>query len=1047
MTKQKKILLGALIALAALLILFFAVIRPLTSGDGESSTLEPIPILEGESYYGKNGVYNTQLPVLFPIIERSDIFQVRVKNDETDYLFYHEISSAASDSTNYFRLGLYNDGDIAWYTPEISRYYYDFDYTSLYDETSRIPTMIVATGSVFFKDRAYVRAHDESNPDDAAFEAILAEYGLSKADDPAYYEILSYEKDKNGNYLYESYTDGSIICVRVGEDGTTSYYYANTVVETEEGYDYSEGVLYTGALSDIHPIADLETNAIRVYVGDRTADDTGYYLYVEGRDVVYTTGTGSVGDVVYRDMSYYVQPRLITEAESVYTPHIPAGFRIWNLLGSVDSASEASAILYRAGALTAFNSNSEQAASGIFRLMTGELDVHLSDALRAVSKGDVVDLSVFSEYPLATPLKEGNSYDYSFYAVTAVIGSLSVNRTEGRVVADGELVMVSYRMAEAGEAAEGEMLTAVVDLSDPYLPAAIRAALVGKAVSPAPADPATATPIATATVTYDESVIDRFTCTYSIDAILGIAASLDESGVPVGTVTKEGTMVPSSGYALVNYTTVIEGVRYNETVIVNLAGEESFLLSELRRAVVGKKVGVQTGLSISVDFPYDPMLGYLIYEDTEILDILAYEEELSFSYISPSERDIFNASNIYGIYGPDDKKIYTLDDTVVGDVLPRFEDLLGDETIAVGITNELIEKYGLTANIFYYEMPFGLREVADSEERADYAWDYTIGYYLYLSEPIVENGVRFRYAASTMYDTIVKISADPNEATNELYSDDVFDFVDWDFREKWVRRNILQLAIANVDYVTFTLNYSDLRESHSFDLTVNPNYKASDGDGGYIEQNRIYVSYIEGDKIYFEKKRVDASDVETDSLNNSTTTKYYTQSGILVEPYSGSFYQVTKSYGADGKPGVNIDQIYDDADGIEGNLGYSGVDFEGVLSFKDLFTRIYLTQYGGVIRDSELDRDAREALVANPNALLFEMRFALVDGREYTLGFYRYSEGRCLVRLADLDAGIVGDDFFISAYEVKNLAFAVQSIVAGKQIDTEHPWITEDQNG
>jgi hypothetical protein len=93
-------------------------------------------------------------------------------------------------------LGKYNkDGKIDFYNPTIAEQFENFDYTSLYDNTSKIPTMLAAVGAIAFKDRVYIRADAEAAAGakitDAEYQRILHKYGLADEDAPKGSEKLA----------------------------------------------------------------------------------------------------------------------------------------------------------------------------------------------------------------------------------------------------------------------------------------------------------------------------------------------------------------------------------------------------------------------------------------------------------------------------------------------------------------------------------------------------------------------------------------------------------------------------------------------------------------------------------------------------------------------------------------------------------------------------------------------------------------------------------------------------------------------------------------
>ena len=154
--KKKKLILLILLALAVVLtVLYFAVVRPIVNRS-QNKTLEPVALLPGEGYYKIQSETN-QIPVMFPPVSRSDLYEIRILNEEQTYGFTHYLSNGKDYFTMWTEGAEDNDGDgildRTLYYPELARITDNFDYTTLYDETSKIPSLITGSGCVVFKDR------------------------------------------------------------------------------------------------------------------------------------------------------------------------------------------------------------------------------------------------------------------------------------------------------------------------------------------------------------------------------------------------------------------------------------------------------------------------------------------------------------------------------------------------------------------------------------------------------------------------------------------------------------------------------------------------------------------------------------------------------------------------------------------------------------------------------------------------------------------------------------------------------------------------------
>ncbi len=66
----------------------------------------------------------------------------------------------------------------------------------------------------------------------------------------------------------------------------------------------------------------------RVYVGDPTNDKTGYYVRLEGRDIIYVTITASMGELANSGAGYFVSPTVIPAPQQQYGEFFVDGFEI-----------------------------------------------------------------------------------------------------------------------------------------------------------------------------------------------------------------------------------------------------------------------------------------------------------------------------------------------------------------------------------------------------------------------------------------------------------------------------------------------------------------------------------------------------------------------------------------------------------------------------------------------------------------------------------------------------------------------------------------------
>ena len=172
---------------------------------------------------------------------------------------------------------------------------------------------------------------------------------------------------------------------------------------------------------------------------------------------------------------------------------------------------------------------------------------------------------------------------------------------------------------------------------------------------------------------------------------------------------------------------------------------------------------------------------------------------VSFEFVNASERDPFYGESIYKNTLEGENKFYALDSVACQNVTfllggvgsgsnsQQSEGLVGRETVAVGLTTEIMDRYGLyDGYTIYFELPRGISRVGGSadDELDDYRYLSTLGFTLYISH---EQSDGTRYVASTLYDIVVKIDGAK------------FDYLEKSFEEYWARRNLVMIDYKLID--------------------------------------------------------------------------------------------------------------------------------------------------------------------------------------------------------------------------------------------------------
>ena len=1051
MKKKKLILLILVVAAAILAALYFAVVRPLVKGKGQTPT-EPVALLDGESYFRMNGNYSDQIPVMFPQVDREDLYEIRILSDGENYGFTHVLSGGMDYFLMWTEGTEDKDGDgildRTLYYPELARITGNFDYTTLYDETSKIPSLITGSGCVVFKDRVYIRADADPAPTDEEYQTILHRYGLADADHPVGYEITKMVRDDRGNLMYQ---DGENLYCTDGNATAPRFYDAFAL--RAANYDY-----------DATPTADLSgkkvgvlCDAVKVFVGDLLPDESGYYLRLDGRDVVYTTGTTTVGKIVYQTLSYYIHPRLAQASENPNQSYamFTTSFRVFNGTGAKDAGITATdTVLFSSSDAT--HNGSESDRTGALALGSGSVPDDLIQALVASGKsvGETIPLLVGSTVEPHRTLAPNKKTEYKIYAVAAVIrgGEFLDDDDAGIVVQAGDKAICAYTADDVKGVGMIDLATAPATLSN---------ALIGLSVGLG-----TEEPLCSATVDFSGAPTFE-NAVYQVESIQAYARNADftsgkvvwdgsaKNKVQTATVPKSG----SRGYVAITYSVKRNGVLAVERTILSLeGGNATFAEDEMARAIRATIDGTTRKLTLgyrqiptTVQLPADPFTSFLIYRDFKIEGIYGTDETIGVRYVNETERDIFHGSSAYEITSPADRTIYSVGNDGLMNVLQNvFAEAKGSETVAVGLTKEAFEKYGLGAHAVYFEMPLGL--TYRDGTTMDVGIRDRVGFHLYFSERRASPDGDYYYVASDLYGIVVKAPV----------SECDFSFVDWDFRTSWLDDDMLLLSLTDIRDITFDINYSDLKETHGFAVSVNPVYHTSMEDEDITE--KIYVAYVPGaSPTYQTHTAVAAQYVETDNRNynerNALGDYYRTDYGVQLSenPDNPGAYDVriVSNEGA-----IGLDQHYQNQRG-GAELERTGVFFEGVANFTRLITLIYTSEYSGSILPEKLSpaeaerigdllvRDGSGKYVlsdddpAARSRAVFTITLTLVDGRVFRLAFYPSSDGRYLLSFEDRTRGIVSREFYLYMGEIKNVVTAVRTIVAGGTVRYDQSYLPE----
>ena len=441
-----------------------------------------------------------------------------------------------------------------------------------------------------------------------------------------------------------------------------------------------------------------------------------------------------------------------------------------------------------------------------------------------------------------------------------------------------------------------------------------------------------------------------------------------------------------------------------------LTDDEGLLIKE---QLIGKSVAAGIALEVTKYNVYcEFMYEFITYELSAIDYFVTSELVSSFRFVNASDRDPFYGESLYENTMDNEYRLYALNagtceavvealGGVVNNESSTSAGLRGEETVAVGLTPEVMYKYGLYANTVYFEIPRGIiikdaidsdgDKTLDADEIDDYDWLDTLGFALYISDEQIDGT---RYVGSELYDIVVKIDGSH------------FKFVDHTFVDFWARRSLVIVDIADVDKVKIDFTMTDVYGS--YDFTLDHQQRFLDGYGNYYLTKPQNVATSPYDFI----------------------TVNVTQSGNCFET------EFSKFLAAKGYTQVSLGQLYDDLRGNGESLKMAN-DTAGTGYFKEFIQSLYSSSYTDVLTKEE----QAEAFASAPKVM--SMKFKLKSSAfYYVYDFYRLDDRKIMVAIYRADEnGVkkseVVSDFYVSTFTFKKLASQVISLLNAEEVDSD----------
>ena len=263
---------------------------------------------------------------------------------------------------------------------------------------------------------------------------------------------------------------------------------------------------------------------------------------------------------------------------------------------------------------------------------------------------------------------------------------------------------------------------------------------------------------------------------------------------------QEGEVVRDDDTVVATYYTVIDGVKGDKV-------QSSFDLNYNKRAIQlafrGKKVGdggFEFEVTYEKDYENENLAGKTIKFEVESIDAVNHME-IRLDFLNASERPMFNSTDVYAITAPRERKGYIPNSSAYMTILESFSEYVGLDTVELGLSNEIMEKYGLGKYIIAYEAPTSISTSANSD---DVNIKGTIPNYLYISEK-QEDGTY--YVASLLFEIVAKVDAKD------------FAFVEQPFTD-WVNTTMMAVNIQNIESMSFSFNYADAKGDYLFELST-----------------------------------------------------------------------------------------------------------------------------------------------------------------------------------------------------------------------------------
>ncbi len=920
---------------------------------------DPPEIMDGEST-----LYN--YAIAYPTMNEGDITYIDISSVNGGYGM-----SRPEDGDNFEFYSVDKDGNVKIYYPDIVFEDSTFSYDSLYatadgDGFGKVPKLTylcLALRAPYFDERIILSDNAEEK------EKQLKAYG--------------FEKDKTTTifFTYE--------VKKLDEDGNP--------VKDEDG----------------NPVTETKSHTLTI--GRKDITGKGYYYMVDDREYVYASSSDSF-DHALAGLESLIKSTLVSagvSSDNGFGPYLTQGYHQWKTTqykGESDPVPEGSEVIVFADKLTVSTGDEKEKPEADGYIHTGYkvTNINLSenkknaaydamrDAFKNKTNGIYKDASgegtiVFSIVQNASSNRlvefsdsESIKYTYKIERIDSVFTSEGEKFDTGYAVGANDKIKVMYSVT-VGE--KTYRTASVLDLSsldrlnvNQSVKNTLSAASVGDSFTDLSFD-----------VSYTAENAASRSGKYKIVEILAIR---DKSGKEINKVTSESTV----SY---RYVFEVDGVNVYEKVFpLDLSQATGETDEKIKKSLLSQSVA--SNLNIIVDeytAYFEVMNEFETYKISRIDYSVTNELVSSFKFQNASERDPYYGESLYENLLTNEYSLYGLNYDVCQGVVKFLggidEDgesvtavgLSGLETVAIGLTPEVMDKYKLYAHKISFTLPRGIKSYVaegdddDDEKLSDYTFYDQITFTLYISDIDPLDGMR--YVGSDMYDIVTKINGDD------------FFFLEQDFAEFWARRNIILVDVKNIADISVEFGYDDIKGKYNFELI---------------------------------------SQKVTNGQNVSTiTTVKVTPEGDCTPT------EITKFIEEKGYTYVSMSEFFNELYKDDPELNEYKPESLGSTYFKETLLLLYSSQYEGVL--TEADKDKATEL----NKRLLRIELNLTKGSAYTYVYEFYAVDATKVAISIHKENSSGEvvmgpamDFYISTFAFKKIAKnGFYDLLNGVKIDPE----------